>query len=207
MSNKRTNAELQAENEQLKSRIAELEDQVANPNQERIAEYTAIVQDLEAKVTAEKAGGNDTKKIAALQSKKSKFNGYLNVLGGKPIHTKRQAPAAATLTAGELQSRIDDLCWERHNILEREKDQETLEGYKRRAVIASDLSKYRRALKKLGVKPTDPVAEAKEARAAEVAAAVEAGENGAAEELASADLSDEQVAAELGGDMGEPELA
>ena len=88
---------------------------------------------------------------------------------------------------------------------------ETLEGYKRRAVIASDLSKYRKALRKLGLEPNDPVADAKEARKAEVAAAVEAGDNGTAEALAAADLQDnstnlaEGVDAEgdLGMDEGE----
>ena len=102
---KMTNAELEArvkeleeENSALRNNIASLEDQVANPNRERIAELTVQVNGIEAEITAEKAGNNDTKAIAALQSKKSKLNGYLKVLGGRAAD--QQAPGAAGQHAG-----------------------------------------------------------------------------------------------------------
>ena len=202
MSDNRTKAELLQEIAELKGMLAkeqelvvELKVQLENPNAERIAEYQSEVNSLQEQIDTEKAGANDTKTIANLQSKKSRFNGYINVLGGQVMHARRTSTQPMKdLSPGDLQTRIDALLWERNDIAEYLKEHdETVDHYKRRAVIASDLSKLRKELRTRGVDPRDPVAEAAEIAREE--AAIAAGVS--TEPQDTFGVSDEQAEADL----------
>ena len=180
MSDNRTKAELFQEIEELRAqvaheqdRVAELNKQLENPNAERISEYQAEVNSLQSQIDAEKSGANNTKTIANLQSKKSRFNGYIDVLGGQVMHASRtSSQPMKELSAEQLQEKISTLLWERNDIAEYLKEHdETVDHYKRRAVIASDLSKLRKELRTRGVEPRDPVAEAAEIAKEEAAIA------------------------------------